>query len=71
MCNVCKRQTLEIKLKQGPRALLLPLLVFFFFFFKEKRDAASAQSCAMKHKLREMHRLLGSLRHPLPFPLRE
>lgn len=28
MYNVCKRQTLEIKLKQGPRALLLPLLDF-------------------------------------------
>lgn len=28
MYNVRKRQTLEIKLKQGPRALLLPLLVF-------------------------------------------
>ena len=24
----------------------------------------------MKHKLREMHRLSGSLRHPLPLPLR-
>lgn len=42
MYNVCKNQMSKIKLKRGPRALLLPLLAFK----KGKREAASAQNFA-------------------------
>ena len=60
MYNICKRQTLEIKLKQGPRALLLPLLVFLR---KEREMLPGLRAAQCNTKPRESHRLLGSLRH--------